>query len=103
MASGATNMRRSAKSGGQREQIIPFFAFAPAVRKIIYGTSAIEALNAKLRRAVRTRGIFPSDEAATKLIFLALRQVAQEGKMPPAVGRSKDPVRIMFGEKFVRA
>jgi len=67
----------------QWEQIIPFFAFAPAVRKIIYTTNAIEALNAKLRRAVRARGHFPNDEAATKLIFLVLQQVVQEWKMPP--------------------
>ena len=67
----------------QWEQVIPFFAFAPAVRKIVYTTNAIEALNATLRRAVRARGHFPSDEAATKLIFLVLRQVAQQWKMPP--------------------
>src|SRR6202021_2508224 len=58
----------------QWEQIIPFFAFAPAVRKIVYTTNAIEALNAKLRRAVRARGHFPSDAAATKLISLVFRQ-----------------------------
>ncbi len=52
------------------EQVIPFFAFPIAVRRIIYTTNAIEALNAKLRRAVRTRGHFPTDEAAMKLLYL---------------------------------
>src|SRR6185312_2580029 len=50
--------------------VIPFFAFPADVRRIIYTTNCIEALNAKLRRAVRTRGHFPSDEAALKLLFL---------------------------------
>ena len=65
------------------EQVIPFFAFPVAVRRIIYTTNAIEALNAKLRRAVRTRGHFPTDEAAMKLLYLVLRQVAGKWKMPP--------------------
>ena len=88
----------------QWEQIIPFFAFAPAVRKIIYTTNAIEALNAKLRRAVRARGHFPNDEAATKLIFLVLRQVVQQWKMPPREwAEAKTQFAITFGERFVRA
>jgi putative transposase len=87
----------------QWEQVVPFFAFAPAVRKIIYTTNAIEALNAKLRRAVRARGHFPSDEAATKLIFLVLRQVVREWKMPPREwAEAKTQFAIMFGERFVR-
>jgi putative transposase len=65
------------------ERVIPFFAFPEAVRRIIYTTNAIEALNAKLRRAVRTRGHFPTDDAATKLLFLVLREAAREWKMPP--------------------
>ena len=65
------------------EHVIPFFAFPVAVRRIIYTTNAIESLNAKLRRAVRTRGRFPTDEAAIKLLYLVLRQVAQTWKMPP--------------------
>ena len=87
----------------QWEQIIPFFASAPAVRKIVYTTNAIEALNAKLRRAVRARGHFPSDEAATKLIFLVLRQVAQQWKMPSREwAEAKTQFAIMFGDRFVR-
>src|SRR6202167_706990 len=68
------------------ERVIPFFAFPEAVRRIIYTTNAIEALNAKLRRAVRTRGHFPTDDAAMKLLFLVLRDTAREWKMPPRAG-----------------
>ena len=49
------------------DRVIPFFAFPEAVRRIVYTTNAIEALNSKLRRAIRARGHFPSDEAATPL------------------------------------
>ena len=53
-------------------EVIPFFAFPIDVRRLIYTTNAIEALNSKLRRAVRARGHFPTDEAALKLLFLVL-------------------------------
>src|SRR5271165_530495 len=79
------------------EQVIPFFAFPEGVRRIIYTTNAIEALNSKLRRAVRTRGHFPTDEAAIKLLYLVLRQVAREWKMPPREWcEAKTQFAIMF-------
>src|SRR3954467_909611 len=52
--------------------VIPFFAFPRDVRRIIYTTNAIEALNAKLRRAVRARGHFPTDDSVLKLLYLVL-------------------------------
>lgn len=58
--------------------VIPFFAFPDAVRKILYTTNAIEALNSKLRRAIRARGHFPSDDAATKLLYLILNRSERE-------------------------
>jgi putative transposase len=78
-------------------QVIPFFGFPVAVRRIIYTTNAIEALNAKLRRAVKTRGHFPTDEAAIKLLYLVLRNVAA-GVENAAAGmvRSQDPIRHHF-------
>lgn len=51
-------------------EVVPFYAFPEGVRKIVYTTNAIEALNSKLRRAVRARGHFPTDDAALKLLFL---------------------------------
>jgi putative transposase len=84
--------------------VIPFFAFPVAVRRIIYTTNAIESLNAKLRRAVRTRGHFPTDDAALKLLFLVLRQVAGQWKMPPREWcEAKTQFAIMFDERFVTA
>jgi len=61
-------------------QVIPFFAFPPEVRRIIYTTNAIESLHMQLRKIIKTRGHFPSDEAATKLIWLALRNVTADWK-----------------------
>lgn len=72
------------------------------MRKIIYTTNAIEALNAKLRRAVKIRGHFPTDEAATKLIYLVLRDAAAEWKMAPREwGEAKSQFAIMFEERFI--
>ena len=85
----------------QWEQVIPFFAYPPEVRRIIYTTNAIESLNSKLRTAVRSRGHFPNDEAATKLLFLVLREVSREWKMPPREwAAAKTQFAVMFGERF---
>ena len=83
------------------EQVIPFFAFPEAVRRIIYARKAVESLNGKLRRAARARGNFASDDAA---LFLVLRNGAEERKMPPRVWReAKIQLAGMFDERFVRA
>jgi len=58
------------------ERVIPFFVFPPAIRKVIYTTNAIESVNAQLHKTLKIRGHFPNDEAATKLIWLALRNMA---------------------------
>lgn len=59
----------------QWQQVIPFFAFPPAIRRVIYTTNAIESLHSMLRKILKTRGHFPTDEAATKLIYLTIRNV----------------------------
>ena len=85
----------------QWQQIIPFFVFPQAVRRIVYTTNAIEALNAKLRKAVRTRGHFPTDDAAKKLLFLVLRQTEKNWKMPPKEwGEARSQFAIMFETRF---
>jgi putative transposase len=67
-------------------------------------TNAIEALNSKLRRAVRARGHFPSDEAATKLLFLVLNRSEKEWIMPPREWcMAKAQFAVLFGERFTRA
>jgi transposase-like protein len=85
-------------------EVIPFFAFPEAVRKILYTTNAIEALNSKLRRAVRARGHFPSDDAATKLLYLILNRSEKEWKMPPREwSMAKAQFAVIFGERFIKA
>ena len=59
------------------ERVIPFFAFPEQVRRIIYTTNAVESLNMSLHKIIKTRGSFPSEDAALKLVFLALRNVIQ--------------------------
>ena len=84
------------------EQVIPFFAFSEAIRRIIYTTNAIEALNSKLRRAVRTRGHFPGDDAAMKLLYLVLNHAAAEWKRPPREWtEARTQFAVIFGERFV--
>jgi putative transposase len=55
--------------------VIPFYAFPPDVRRLIYTTNALESVHAQLRKIIKTRGHFPTDEAASKLIWLALRNI----------------------------
>jgi transposase-like protein len=82
--------------------VVPFFAFPEEVRKIIYTTNAIESLNASIRKAVRNKGHFPSDQAATKLIWLALRHITENWKRPPIAWQAaKAQLAIQFGERFV--
>ena len=88
----------------QWEQVIPFFAYPPAVRKIIYTTNAIESLHMQLRKIVKNRGHFPSDEAASKLLFLALRNIEKDWKMPPITWKqAANQFAILFGERFTDA
>ena len=85
-------------------EVIPFFAFPDEVRRIVYTTNSIEALNSKLRRAVRARGHFPSDEAATKLLYLILNRLEKEWKMPPREWTmAKAQFAVIFGERFIKA
>jgi transposase-like protein len=60
------------------DKVIPFFAFPAHIRRVIYTTNAIESVNARLRKIIKTRGHFPSDDAATKLIWLALRNITAD-------------------------
>ena len=59
-----------------------FFAYPPEIRKVIYTTNAIESVNNGLRRVIKNRGSFPTDEAALKLIYLALANLSQKWTMP---------------------
>jgi putative transposase len=76
-------------------------AFSPEIRKIIYTTNAIEHFNIKLRKVLKNRGYFPSDEAATKLIYLALQNIPLKLKNPTVIWRAAlSQFAIQFGVRF---
>jgi putative transposase len=64
------------------ERITPFFAYPADIRKVIYTTNAIESVNMSLRKIIKNRGSFPTDEAAVKLLYLALQNIARKWTMP---------------------
>jgi putative transposase len=85
-------------------EVVPFYAFPIDVRRLLYTTNAIEALNSKLRRAVRARGHFPTDDAALKLLFLVLNRSEKEWTMPAREWcMAKAQFAVLFGERFTRA
>ena len=86
------------------DEVVPFYAFPAELRRLLYTTNAIEALNSKLRRAVRARGHFPTDEAALKLLFLVLNRAEKEWRMPPREwAMAKAQFAVLFGERFTKA
>lgn len=86
------------------EKVIPFFAYPLEIRKIIYTTNAIESLHMQLRKVLKNRGHFPSDEAATKLIYLAIRNITKKWKNPPVTSKlAATQFAIQFGERFFAA
>ena len=85
------------------DKVIPFFAFPPEVRRVIYTTNAIESVNARLRKILKTRGHFPSDEAATKLIWLALRNItANWARASPHWKAAMNQFAIVYKERFIQ-
>jgi putative transposase len=82
--------------------IIPFFEYPDAIRKVIYTTNAIESLNSVIRRAVEARKIFPNDNAALKVIFLATEQAAKKWTMPVRDWKAAiNQFMIMFPDRLV--
>lgn len=85
------------------ERFIPFLAFPPELRKIIYTTNSIESLNYQLRKIIKNRGHFPSDDAVIKLLWLAIRNIedkrarqrAKEAGLPRA--ERKAPGKLVEG------
>jgi putative transposase len=81
--------------------VIPFFAFPPDVRRVIYTTNALESVHARLRKILKTRGHFPNDEAATKLIWLALRNItASWGKAANYWHLAMNQFAILYEDRF---
>jgi putative transposase len=85
------------------DKVIPFFAFPPDVRRVIYTTNAIESVNARLRKIIKTRGHFPSDDAATKLIWLALRNITEDwGRAGLNWKAAMNQFAILYEDRFTR-
>jgi transposase-like protein len=86
------------------DKVIPFFAFPAPIRRVIYTTNAIESVNARLRKIIKTRGHFPSDEAATKLIWLALRNITADwGRATRDWKEAMNQFAILYAERFEQA
>ena len=86
------------------DRVIPFYAFPPEVRRVIYTTNAIESIHARLRKIIKTRGHFPSDDAATKLIWLALRNITADwGRAAKEWRAAMNQLAIAYGERFFKS
>ena len=83
--------------------VIPFFAFPPAIRRVLYTTNALENVNRQLRKIIKTRGHFPNDEAATKLLWLALRNITVQWRAN-ATGwpAAMNHFVLLYGDRFSR-
>jgi transposase-like protein len=81
-------------------EVIPSFAFSAAIRKIIYTTNAMESLNRVLRKTLKTKGSFPTEEAATKLIFQAIRNFEKGGRNVREWVAARNQLAIMFTGRF---
>jgi len=87
--------------GRQWDAITPAFAYPPEVRRILTTTNAIESLNMQLRKIIKTRGHFPTDEAATKLLYLALRNIRKRWHTPPEWVAALTHFAVLFPDRFV--
>jgi len=83
------------------EEVIPFFEYGQAIRKMVYTTNAIESVNMQVRKIIKTRGHFPSEEAALKLIYLAIRNLTAKwsGSAPNWSDAARE-LAIAYGERF---
>ena len=82
------------------EEVIPFFALSPEIRRVIYTTNAARALNRVIRKAIKTRGSFPSEEAAEKLIHLAIREHEKTTRGVRGWLTAVNQFAIMFDDRF---
>ncbi len=85
------------------ENVTPFFVFPPDIRRVIYTTNAIESLNMQLRKIIKTRGHFPTDEAAIKLLWLALRNVLAKSTGDLRLESRHEPVCYPLRGSFTAA
>ena len=85
------------------ENLTPFFAYPHEIRKVIYTTNAIESLNGSLRKVIKNKRVFPSDDAALKQLYLALKNISKKWTMP--IQNWKEAMNrfsIMFEERLLK-
>jgi transposase-like protein len=86
------------------DRVIPFFSFPPEVRRVVYTTNAIESVHSRLRKIIKTRGHFPSDDAAAKLIWLALRNITADWSRAAKEWKlAMNQFAILYEERFTQA
>lgn len=81
-------------------EVVPFFTFSPAIRRLIYTTNAIESLNRVIRKTLKTKGSFPTEDAATKLIYLAIRNFEKDGRKAREWIAARNQLAILFDTRF---
>ena len=82
------------------EYVTPFMAFEPEVRRVIYTTNAIEALNRQLRKAIKTKGSFPTEDAARKLVYLAIQNAVPQWTRTRGWTKALLAFKIQFGDRL---
>ena len=82
------------------EHVISFLAYEPEIRRVIYTTNAIEALNRRLRKAIKTKGHFPTEDSARKLIYLATRNAVPQWTRTRARTKALLAFKIQFGDRL---
>ena len=86
------------------EHLTPFFAYPADIRKVIYTTNAVESLNMSLRKVIKTRGSFPNQESAMKLLYLALEHIAKKWTKPVKDWKAAlQRFTILFGNRVPKA
>jgi putative transposase len=82
------------------ERVIPFFEFPDEVRKVIYTTNAVEALHRGLRKIIKNRGSFPSEEAALKLLYLALQNISAKWETVQHFKQALNQFEVLWGDRI---
>jgi putative transposase len=85
------------------ERVIPFFEFPAEVRRVMYTTNAVESLHMSLRKIIKTRGSFPSEEAALKLLYLALRNLSAKWDSIQHWKQALNHFQMLWGERIEAA
>jgi len=85
------------------ERVIPIFEFPPEIRRVIYTTNAVESLHMSLRKIIKTRGSFPSEEAALKLLYLALRNAIEKWDVMQHWKQALNHFQMLWGERIQAA